>query len=78
VGSDAANDLTTRTARLVKWVSDAAPAEIGNFCFVEVETEPNIISSIIIGSPSVIAPVCFTTDHDYGILADRAIDEQRV
>lgn len=60
----------------VKLVSDVARAEIGSFCFVGTGTEFDICGSLVIGDHTVIAPLCFVTDHHHGILPDRRIDEQ--
>jgi len=60
----------------LKLVSDTARAEIGRFCFIGAGTELDIINRIVIGDHTVVAPGCFITDHDHGILVDRGIDEQ--
>jgi acetyltransferase-like isoleucine patch superfamily enzyme len=40
------------------------------------QTELDVTNSIVVGDHTVIAPGCFITDHDHGILAGRRIDEQ--
>jgi acetyltransferase-like isoleucine patch superfamily enzyme len=40
------------------------------------QTELDVNNSIVVGDHTVIAPGCFITDHDHGILAGRRIDEQ--
>ena len=60
----------------LKLVSDVARVQIGKFCYLGAGTELDISNSIVIGNHTVVAPGCFITDHDHGILAERRIDEQ--
>ena len=60
----------------LKLVSDGAKVEIGNYCSIGAGTELDISDAIFIGNHTVVAPGCFITDHDHGVLFDRRVDEQ--
>ena len=60
----------------LKLACDEARVNIGRFCYLGTGTELDATNSIVVGDHTVIAPGCFITDHDHGILAGRRIDEQ--
>lgn len=60
----------------LKVVADAASLKLGNHVFVGRGVEFDVMSSVSVGSHSLIAPRCFITDHVHGIRPDLRIDQQ--
>lgn len=60
----------------LKIVADAAALRLGEHTFVGRGVEFDIMSSVSVGSHSLIAPRCFITDHVHGIRPDLRIDQQ--
>jgi acetyltransferase-like isoleucine patch superfamily enzyme len=60
----------------LKVVADEASLKLGDHVFVGRGVEFDIMSSVSVGSHSLIAPRCFITDHVHGISPDLRIDQQ--
>lgn len=60
----------------LKIVADAATLRLGEHTFIGRGVEFDILSSVSVGSHSLVAPRCFITDHVHGIRPDLRIDQQ--
>ena len=60
----------------LKIVADGAALKLGEHTFIGRGVEFDIMSSVSVGSHSLIAPRCFITDHVHGIRPDLRIDQQ--
>ena len=60
----------------LKVVAESAVLELGDHVFIGRGTEIDVLGSVTIGAHTVIAPRCFITDHNHGILPGLRIDQQ--
>jgi len=60
----------------LKMVADTAALELGEHVFVGRGAEFDVMREVSVGAHTVIAPRCFVTDHNHGILPGWRIDEQ--
>ena len=60
----------------MKIVDDNATLRIGDYVFIGKGSEFDVMEKLTIGDHTVIAPDCFITDHDHGIMPDLRIDQQ--
>lgn len=60
----------------LKVVAETAVLELGDHVFIGRGTEIDVLGSVTVGAHTVIAPRCFITDHNHGILAGLRIDQQ--
>ena len=61
----------------LKCVDPVAKLSIGSWSFLGKGVEIDCQESVVIGTHVVIAPGCFITDHNHGILSERRIDQQQ-
>jgi acetyltransferase-like isoleucine patch superfamily enzyme len=67
--------ILERNVRL-KLVSDEASVTIGEYSFLGSGVQLDVVKEISIGKHTLIAPNCFITDHNHGILRHQRIDQQ--
>ena len=60
----------------LKVVSDKATLKLGDYVFVGRGTEIDVLGNVTVGAHTVIAPRCFITDHNHGMLPGLRIDQQ--
>lgn len=60
----------------IKCVSDDAAVSLGEYTFIGVGTEFDVLQRVTIGSHALIAPGCFIVDHGHGLDPSRRIVEQ--
>lgn len=60
----------------LKIVADAASLKLGDYVFVGRGVEFDVMDNVSVGHHTVIAPLCFITDHNHGMLPGVRIDEQ--
>lgn len=60
----------------LKIVADTAMLKLGDHVFVGRGVEFDVMGDISVGPHTVIAPRCFITDHNHGILPGLRIDQQ--
>lgn len=73
---DLGTRLVLENGVALKLVSPEASLKLGESTFVGRGSEFDVLGSMSIGSHTLIAPYCFVTDHNHGVLSDQRIDEQ--
>lgn len=54
-----------------------ARLSIGAYSFVGAWSEFDVLSEVVVGAHTIIAPGCFVVDHDHGLAFGSRIDAQR-
>lgn len=60
----------------LKLIADSASLKVNDHVFIGRGVEFDVLGDIVIGAHTVIAPRCFITDHNHGILRGLRIDQQ--
>jgi acetyltransferase-like isoleucine patch superfamily enzyme len=59
-----------------KMVADTASLKVSDYVFFGRGVEIDVLGNVSVGAHTIIAPRCFITDHNHGVLPGLRIDQQ--